>query len=95
MICPLIYLFIIYFPVFLSLNRKNKHTECYFSMELFFFFFFFNKYSGNSVIHLESLKSQSYKSLVFCMAQALFELCTHWKNLYIVSLNVFPLPLYL
>lgn len=40
MICPLIYLFIIYFPVFLSLNRKNKHTECYFSMELFFFFFF-------------------------------------------------------
>lgn len=55
----------------------------------------FNKYSGNSVIHLESLKSPSYKSSVFRVAQALFELRTHWKNLYIVFLNAFPLPLYL
>lgn len=53
----------------------------------------FNKYSGNSFVHLASLKSPGYKSSMFHMAQALFELCTHWKNLYIVFLNAFPLPL--
>lgn len=52
----------------------------------------FNKYSGNSFIHFASLKSPGYKSSMFHMAQAHFKLCTHWRNLYIVFLNAFPLP---
>lgn len=42
-------------------------------------------------MHSASLKSPGYKSSPFHMAQAGFKLCTHWKDLYIVFLNAFPL----